>query len=233
MKYLNTKYRQLIEHLNENASDYYEEEMVVFTSAKGKTYSGELMIIGRAVNDWRNYFNKNDVSSKDNVLKEIEESIEKDNLDWVSEKWGNNESGYNTKKSAFWRVTHDLASELVQNKKNPIDSIVYSNLYKVAKSGGKNPSERLCDCQFDYCCEILSEEINQYKPNIIVFLTDINWAGDFLEKLKVKNLINSANNHVKFIGKYNSSKIIVVPHPQGKPEKEIVDEILSQVTTIS
>lgn len=233
MTYLKSKYRQLLEHLDENSSDYSEEEMVVFTAAKGKAYSGELMIVGRAVNDWKNYFKKNSINSRDNVLKEIEESIEKDNLDWVTKKWGDNESGYNTKKSAFWRVTSKLATEIVQNKENPIDSIVYSNLYKIAKSGGNNPSEKLCDCQFDYCCEILREEISQYKPNIIVFLTDLNWAGDFLEKLNVSNLLMSANGFVKFLGKFNSSIIIVVPHPQGKPETEIVDEILSQVAKIS
>lgn len=225
MEELKKSYKHLVESLTENKENYKEEDLVIFTPGIGKNYKGDLLIIGRAVNDWHIYLNKNNTNKeKNDIVLQINNEIENHNLDWVYERWGNQDGQYNTKKSAFWRVTNMLA-ELITKVENPIHSIVYSNLYKVAKSGGGNPSDKLCDIQFKICADILRQEIEFFKPKIIVMLTGLNWADYFLEDLKVNNELKQKTDYVSFVGQYKQSKIVVSPHPQGKSENEIIKEI--------
>jgi len=221
-----SEYKELVNTLYRNKDNYAEDDLVVFTPAKGATYNGDLMIVGRAVNDWKNNVDKHDVSNTHSLIEAIQDCLNTDGLEWVEECWGASE-GYNTKKSAFWRVAKSLAIQFADVEEEAIYNIAWSNLYKVAKSGGGNPSEALKSAQFEHCLNLLRMEIELLKPNYVIFLTDYyGWAEPFIKGLGAKKMTRSDKSFVRFTGTYLDSNLVVARHPQGKPEEEHVEEIM-------
>ena len=152
-------------------------------------------------------------------------------MTWVSECWGSRQ-GYNTKKSAFWRVTRELVHRLGiadVGKKDWPSHIAWSNLYKVSPDKGGNPTEALKEAQFPYCAKILAAEIRELKPRRVVFLTGWQWAKRFLGELGVNSSISCAGGLLEASGRLPSgSDFVVLPHPQGKPQKEIVKLLVTE-----
>jgi hypothetical protein len=221
-------YKNLVDKIYLDKNSYKEEELTLFTSGIGKEYDKTLMIIGRAVNGWRIYLNKIDDQYKTSSLESVKKRFGTDDLQWVIDCWGNNEESYNTRKSAFWRLSKRLSDELIENNDLVINKIVWSNLYKISKDSGGNPSGPLKKVQFEECKKILKLEIELFKPKIAIFLTSYNWSKWFLDDSDYKKIdIKTPNTFVEYIGKIGNTLIIVGQHPQGKPEKKQSDEILS------
>ncbi|HMG66231.1 MAG TPA: hypothetical protein VK588_01050, partial [Chitinophagaceae bacterium] len=180
------EYEKLVEKLYTSKDDYSEDNLVIFTPAKGTSYNAELMIVGRAVNGWKNGINKTNKANKEEILKGVHNSLMTDDLEWVYGSWGST-TGYNTNKSAFWRVVNELAIQFAGIEEGAINNIVWSNLFKVAKEEGGNPSARLRNVQFAHCLNLLRLEIEFFKPKYVVFLTDYyGWAEPFIKGLGVK-----------------------------------------------
>jgi hypothetical protein len=228
MEKIISEYERLINKLYSEKGNYPEDDLVIFTPAKGSTYNTELMVIGRAVNDWKNYLSKHDNSNKLSILKGVKDCLETDGLEWVEGSWGTTTEGeYNTKKSAFWRVVKALAIEFADRKEGAIYNIVWSNLYKVAKSGGGNPSELLKSVQFEHCLNLLKFELELFKPKYVIFLTNYyGWAEPFVKGLGITKRTRSDAGFIRFTGVYNGSNIVVAQHPQGKPEEQHIQEIM-------
>jgi hypothetical protein len=227
-------YRELIDELYINRGSYGEEKLALFLASVGKDYKNDLMIVGRAVNGWWIKINKYNDQDKDSALKCIKEGFSNDGLEWILERWGNVNKDeeyntfYNTKTSPFWRMAMRLSHELIENNDLALNKIVWTNLYKVAKEERGNPSEQLMDVQFEKCREILNSEIKLFSPKIIIFLTGLNWAEDFLQGIN-NIMVNPENKYVKYVGKLNNSLIIVGKHPQGKPEEPHFNEIMNEL----
>lgn len=230
------KYLELLKHLKTSSYRNRSQSLCCFSAQKGSEYNNNLMIVGRAVNGWSNEF---DLDSLD-VNSMVEAVFEQPPLSscpmkWVEESWGNL-NGYNTKKSAFWRVTKQVSTRL--NKSSPDDGwarkIVWSNLYKIAPSETGNPSNRLCEEQFNNCNELLMSEIEEYRPNTIIFFTGLDWFNGFLNK-EVSLSTDLTYNLVEAYGtlKVNDKEIsvIIAKHPQGKSEDKMVNEIFSISTS--
>jgi hypothetical protein len=227
-------YRELIDQIYIYKDSYIEDELTLWPSGKGKDYKNELMIVGRSGNGGKIYIDKNENKYRDPAFVNVSEQLTID-LQWVSDLWGNNElnelynSNYNTKTSAFWRLSKRLSEALTNNNHDfAINNIVYSNLYKVSKESGGNPSTGLMKIQFEKCSSILLEEINYYKPHIIVFLTGWTWAEYFLNDLKT-TMNCEGLQYVECVGKMNDTLIVVSKHPQSKPEDEHYEEILTVI----
>jgi hypothetical protein len=227
-------YRELINQIYVDKDSYAEDELVIWPSGKGKDYKNELMIVGRAGNGGEIYIDKNEGKYKDPAFATVSEQLSED-LQWVSDLWENNgwnetyNTDYNTKKSAFWRLSKRLSESLTCNNNDfAINNIVYSNLYKVSNESGGNPSVGLMNIQFEKCRSILLEEIKYYKPQIIVFLTGWPWAEYFLNDLKTTMNCNGLQ-YVECVGKIDTTLIVVSKHPQSKPEDEHYEEILSVI----
>lgn len=225
------EYEKMLDKLFVSAAQYPEKEMVLHTAAKGHSYS-ELMVIGRAVNGWDVELNSLNSSNKSDLIEEVTATLRDENwmgnLKWVTDRWASNDGNYNTKKSAFWRVVNELANNFSDDTTNNLyfDSVVWSNLYKVAPNGGGNPSAKLKNIIFESCLNILREEIAYFKPKFIVFLTGhVNWAQPFIKGLGVKSIEIPEKQFVKYAGIYNDSRIIVAQHPMRKPEEPHIEEI--------
>jgi hypothetical protein len=75
----------------------------------------------------------------------------------------------------------------------------------------------------------LKAEIEEFQPKCIVFLTGINWFDGFLsENITLKTA--SGTKWVDASGVLNlnglASKVVIAKHPQGKPESELLNEII-------
>jgi hypothetical protein len=232
---------EMVRNVGENADRLRSKKtLTLFVATKGRYASGKLMVVGRAVNGWCDEWSPNIATIKEEREKIVESAYQEclfinDEcpMKWVSDKWGISEPGtytYNTKRSAFWRVIRQVAGRLgiadIETDDWP-SHLIWSNLYKIAPFKGGNPSEKLCDLQYDQCVKCLKQEIRDWKPRRILFLTGLGWAKELLEDLqqieKSKGYVEAAGELIT--GKHKA-KVVVVPHPQGKPESQIVDEII-------
>ncbi len=230
------KYLNLLNQLKVSRYRSKSRSLCCFNAQKGRDYDNNLMVVGRAVNGWYNEFDLHGLNSELMVESIFNKSNESNcPLKWVEESWGKTE-GYNTKSSAFWRVIKKIAQNLNETSSNNgwASKIVWSNLYKVAPSDKGNPSDSLCDYQFRACNELLLTEIEEYQPSLIIFFTGLNWFNGFLNDM----VSLSSNNEHSWIEAHGILKvnnrdiaIIIAKHPQGKPEEEMVNEIMQVISS--
>lgn len=227
-----SRYTELLSQLKNSQYENKSQSLCCFNAQLGSEYNNNLMIVGRAVNGWYNEFDL-DTLEPDRMVSLLFDNQNKTTcpLKWVLDSWGNTE-GYNTKSSAFWRVTRRLSIELNNTalESDWANKIAWSNLYKVAPSTSGNPSDKLCDYQFAGCSNLLLAEIEEYQPKVVVFFTGLNWFNGFLDN----SVLTSCSNEFNWVDAYGTMytknkeiKIIVAKHPQGKPETEMYNEIMT------
>lgn len=219
-------------------------EVSGFLAAKGRKYSGELMVVGRATNGWEGscfpggnpckapYPEKfTDPAFRKKFAREIQMSVSGDDpMAWVHQQWGA-KNCYNTKRSAFWRVIRRVTVGLNiagESYGDWASHLVWSNLYKVSPNAGGNPSDRLCYRQFQGCKDLFRLELDTYRPQRLLLLTGWNWADGFLCGL-VK--VDATGNYVERVGTLPSTdgypiSVVVARHPQGKSEEAWSTEVL-------
>ena len=137
--------------LGNNSKDIPNEPITGFMAMAGKLYTHELMVIGRAVNGWTKTWLPSELKDKGNICQFINGVVESVTdpvqcpMRWVSDSWQNNDHGYNTRRSAFWRCIRSAVGVLsiadIQNPEWP-SHLVWSNLYKIAPRGGGRQSVR-------------------------------------------------------------------------------------------
>jgi hypothetical protein len=222
---------ELFEALAESKGAWREKPLTGFAALKGSEDACELMVIGRAVNGWRKkaWF-ADELKDYDKRLSILEDTFvptrwhDNDPMRWVDLGWGAKDR-YNTKKSAFWRVVRASVKQLgIDN----ISKICWSNLYKVSPHSAGNPSTPLAAAQFDHCLQMLKIEIEDWHPHRLLFLTGYSWAKPFLESLGWDPEFKGLNTAVEATGTaLDGTRIVVAPHPQGKPESKLVSAIVS------
>lgn len=219
-------------------ADFPDEEITAFLATTGILYTGQLMVAGRAVNGWEPKTTPATIATEagltefaDNLAKSA--GTEECPMRWVSESWHSREH-YNTATSAFWRVIRSVVCRLkIADTDRPDwpSHLVWTNLYKVAPGAGGNPNARLRRIQFEGCVELFRIELTDYKPTRLLLLTGMDWARPFLDSLNAKVILLPNYTLVKGMGNLNLSdsqavKFVIASHPQGKPEKQWVEEVI-------
>ncbi len=228
-------------------------EMTGFMAVCGKEYSGELMVVGRAVNGWAKQtwtseslsFDSNIQEFVDDVLRSVT-APQSCPMSWVSSAWGNSTfappsnwsyhgaQDYNSRKSAFWRVIRDVVGALkiadVDNESWP-SHLLWSNLYKISPARGGNPSARQRSIQRPKSIDLLRKEVEQYKPRRVLFLTGYDWVAPFLKHISSNTSAVHDSRYVHAVGTFNHTgreecSFVVAVHPQGKQEAEWVQEVI-------
>ena len=199
------------------------KDICTFTIQWGKEFPNVdnegILFVGKAVNGWitnnQNVDNLFDTNNNERIFNR------QDQIEWVNSLSGNTK-GYNTKKSAFWRVIKKIASDSYSD--NWHKKIAWSNMYKIAPWTGGNPGAKMQKQQRKYCIDILKNEIETLKPEYVIMLTS-GWEWFYIKELKKDNELNKIAT-VKWL-KYESTmytkdnvKYIVSYHPQGKKEEE-------------
>ena len=146
-----------------------EKEIYTFCMQWGNQFPLEeksgILFVGKATNGW--------ITNSKNIeilFGETENRIfaRDDQMKWVG-KLENSIKGYNTRKSAFWRIIKNV-SEYKYGKSEWHNKIAWSNLYKLSFEKG-NPDAKLKKSQLENCKKILETEIEILKPKYIVFIT--------------------------------------------------------------
>jgi hypothetical protein len=208
-----------------------------FLACAGWAYDRSLMVFGRAPNGWGQGWQPEELGSPAgaaafavDVLDGVEQpSGDSGPMGWVAARWGD-ERHYNTARSAFWRVTRHVHRNLSGHPEDApdwSDRLVWSNLYKLAPAGGGNPSETLCRLQFASCLQLFQEELSRLWPRRVLLLTGLDWARPFLE---ATSEVTHATGAIEATGVYTHSdgsvtQLVVAPHPQGRSEDALAEEI--------
>lgn len=211
----------------------------------GQAYSGELMVVGRAVNGWFDEIAPSelgDEARRRQYAEQVHQSVTKKTdgacpMCWITDYWGA-AKGYNTKRSAFWQGIRAVVAGLniadVNDRVKPWPShLLWSNLYKVSPADGGNPPAELCRVQFDGCLKLLRWELEHYKPRRILFLTGRDWADPFLDWIDRRQpdgcffvegagRVRCTSNH--------TAVCVIAKHPQGKNRTKWTNEVVSAFT---
>jgi hypothetical protein len=87
-----------------------------------------------------------------------------------------------------------------------------------------DPSARLARVQLPGRCELLLADHERFKPARVLFLTGANWLAPFVfavgSRLRVVD-----RDGLQAVGTWGASRVVVAAHPQGKPERALVDAI--------
>jgi len=215
--------------------------LTAFCAMEGENAVGGLMVIGRAVNGWEDKTWKVEELRNEGKIDGIIEGLYNfTSMDWVidcrihPEKYNN----YLITRSAFWRVTESITKTLIPGATDITwpNYLIYSNLYRVSPYNGGNPSNKLAEIQRTDCINLLKQEIAQWQPKRILFLTGLNWADKFLTDdengLGKMMDIRHKDGAVQMSGKLTIPQGTPIPfvaasHPQGKPEGELKEEIIN------
>lgn len=207
------------------------QEFTLFHTSVGSAYDGQLMVVGRAVNGWIPRFTATDLDTdaKRRALVDAERSRLATlacQMGWVSTHW-HNRSGYNTARSAFWRVIRGVVEGLGDSATTPWPATVaWSNLYRVSPYETGNPPTNLARAQFPMTAELLAHDLRELRPQRVLFLSGLNWLHPFRGTLGLKLTAVGADG-VDARGAWGDAAVVVAKHPQGKREGPMVERILS------
>lgn len=149
-------------------------------------------------------------------------------MSWVVEKAGSRNGGYNTNRSAFWRVSRKVLETLYSEKGSEeqwSSHLCWSNLYKVAPLETGNPLKSSKKVQRKYSVELLKMELKAYGPKCVLVLAGEDWYKPFIEDLEVDIRKRSENSLVEKVGLRNGQAWVFAKHPQGRHEVHLVSEV--------
>jgi hypothetical protein len=144
---MSTSYERVFEEmLAEVAAAAMELDvpLVPFWPLRGAAYERELLVVGRSVNGWVDDWSAGQLRDPEQRRRAVTsiradaEPAEGNRMAWVTDLWGA-PTGYNTKRSAFWRAIRLISS----GDDAPPDwpsRLVWTNLYKVSPAAGWNPA---------------------------------------------------------------------------------------------
>jgi len=113
------------------------------------------------------------------------------------------------------------------------NSVVWSNIYKIAPNGG-NPSSELQSEQHDYIVDIIRKEIEMLSPAVIVLITGntvgAQWSSPFWEAFPDMKLIDSRqwgrNKECRSsLFSDGSLNVILTDRPEERPIEEHANAI--------
>ena len=221
-----------------------DKELTAAPCFAGNDYSHEdikIMIIGRAVNGWEVEFE--DCSSLENTVLSImnqENRLDDFAKDFILyDAVEDNkvvQKKYHYAKSPFLRMMRQLVGKFTNSEDNWQRRIVWSNLYKIAPRKGGNPSWTMIRDDLGLYIELVKQEINQYHPDVVVFVTDMDFFEPYPNNKKYpsfRRLVSEENcdkglNYVRLYGSFidnSATKIIVSSRPERRPIKDVVEEI--------
>lgn len=224
-----TAFERAIEEVALAATDL-DVPLVPFWPLRGAAYDGGLLVIGRSVNGWVEDWTPRQLRDPAVRAAAVErmrsdaEPVDGDRMRWVTDLWDARD-GYNTHRSAFWRVLRRivLADPAAADDEHWSSRLVWTNLYKVSPGAGWNPGGDLQRAQRRSAIELLAQEIEAYEPQRILALTGA-WIAPFADGLGLR--VAARSGLVEGIGELRGRPCVVARHPMGKPEGPFVAEVL-------
>lgn len=208
------------------------DQLAVFWPMVGARYTGELMVVGRAVNGWIDSARTSELGDEavtaaaTAAARRTSEGSGGCPMRWVTEAWGRGGGKYSTARSAFWRLTRRvLALVDADSRSDPLwaSRLAWSNLAKLAPCLGGNPGGQLLELQRRLGPRLLAEEIAELEPKRILVLAGEWWFEPFGAALGL--LFDGQGGRVQSVIDPAGRLWVVAPHPQGKP-RALLDEVV-------
>jgi hypothetical protein len=205
--------------------------LVPFWPLRGAEYDGRLLVIGRSVNGWVEDWTPRqlrDPTIRHSAVERMRsdaQPVDGCRMRWVTDLWVARD-GYNTHRSAFWRVLRRivLSDPSFGNDDRWSSRLVWTNLYKVSPALGWNPGADLRRVQRRSATELLQLEIEAFAPQRILALTGA-WIDPFRDGLGLK--LTARSGLVEGIGELLGHACVVAKHPMAKPESPFVAEVIA------
>lgn len=203
-----------------------------------------IIFVGRATNQWHTTEENIDIlfgnPTDGNTIFNCD-----DQMIWVEHCW--NGTNYQTKRSAFWRVTRRVSQYYHPvNENNPcndLEHVAWSNICKIQKDSGKNPSGRIFDNQIVRCQEIFKVELDTLSPKFVVMFVGNFGKREILSYLNGGDMptmiervpwnSNNVNGYNICVYKIDSTIFLCTEHPQGKDESSHVKCLISLINKYS
>lgn len=230
-EYFKVKLKKALKPLyKEMLSEITHDHICTFAAQWGEFFPKKenkgLLFVGKSVNGWvADSIDIEDIfcDSGNGVFAMNDQMI------WVENCEGSNE-GYNSRKSAFWRVNKKISMNYYPQ--NWYENVAWSNVCKVSPYEG-NPSDRLYYEQLSSAQKILAKEIEILSPQAVVMFTS-GWEKDFLlylnnDKMPEPVKVVNWEGYQSILYVINGTKFIVSPHPQGKTESAHVDAVIELI----
>ena len=211
----------------------------------GRAGTVNLMVVGRAVNGWDEFMAGDEAA----FMASAETSLDGRGFSWLghknkagdydaelaSESYLNargEETHYNLRTSPFWKTVKEITRRLNGWSEDGIpprwyEHIVWSNLYAIAPKDGGNPDDAMQRAQRATCRELLREQINEFAPTHILFVTGQDWYRAFWENQPLCDMVE--HNDQKQFGKYTVSsglyhdcKVVVTMRPEFRTPADII-----------
>ena len=222
--------------MNPQVQHFYK---VLYDKAKSLPNSGTLGILPTHFVGQRSRFKKRlpmfvgrDTNSLNQVRIPLVEDYEYDELNWLKYR-----DGYYFDNSSFWRVVGHVLERVRGESYGPdvFHDFYWSDLYKIIFRAKQGTTQGLRSNQINGCAQLLLAEMDDLEPCVSVFLTGFyesgKGVGRFFERWEPRGQLKSKNESTgEFTLNGEFGKIhrcIVVPHPQGKCEDEIIQKICS------
>ena len=214
-----------------------------FAGMKGRQYDKQdrlrLMIAGRSTNGWPSVSEGLDSKSFGKKMEDIFLDMRQTSFNWIHTipcKPGvfTNGEEYSLGRSRFWNYTGVLWKRLNERINDPaidlskydyrwFEFIAWTNLYKVTEQG-KTPGVKMTRQQLPECMAILKEEIDTWKPNLILIETDESWFSGFSPLFSSIEIVR--NPVVKVLAKYRKTPVLVTIRPERQSREKFVNNIL-------
>lgn len=197
----------------------------------GLNFDKGILIIGRATNEWKPQFSS--AMDKSKLLEECmaysKESEGVCPLKWLGEELPDSNGKIVLSRSPFWQIAKGVAEGLnLNNGNNWTNNIAWSNLYKIAPADGGNPSTREGNAQWPGVRYLLEKEIEQLKPEHILFVTGSDWSMEFLG-----NLDPYKGDYVEETGWYKGAKTVICGRPEQKQREPFIAEVLEAFNNLN
>lgn len=213
------------------------ETLTAVTHFVGHHYESsetKFMIIGRAVNGWEVAFPncsnlENTLHSIMNQPQRLDDVVDSNGIKYTDA--NGTPKTYYYSRSPFWRLIKKVL-ETYGESENWNQKILWSNLYKIAPRKTGNPSWSLIKQDLQLYIDCIVEEINTYKPDKVLFVTDSNFFRPYTQYPSFADALNvtmqASGKYIVGTGKYNDSSIVVCKRPEFRSTDEMVIEIKEQ-----
>ncbi len=212
----------------------------------GRSGAVRLMVVGRAVNGW-DEFKAGDEAS---FMGSAERGMDGKGFSWLghenksgvydnelaSESYLNargEETHYDLRTSPFWRTVKEITRRLYGWEENGIparwyEHIIWSNLYAIAPKDGGNPDDAMQRIQRDTCRELLLEQIKEFAPTHILFITGQDWFNAFWENRPLCEMTEQRyGKYPVSSGLYHDCKVVVTMRPEFRTPADIIGGAIS------
>jgi hypothetical protein len=240
-KQLKPLYLNLIEDVKNIQGPKY-----TFAVQWGKSYPTNnnegIIFVGRATNTWGEPEENPDIEKIFGLDEKYAIFNLPDQMTWVNRDWDTY-----SHKSAFWRVIRRVSQYYHPvNENNPcndLEHVAWSNICKIQKDSGKNPSGRIFDNQIVRCQEIFKVELDTLSPKFVVMFVGNFGKREILSYLNGGDMptmiervpwnSNNVNGYNICVYKIDSTIFLCTEHPQGKDESSHVKCLISLINKYS